>query len=62
MRKMAKKIICPECGAEFEASEDVMLREILTCPDCGLEIEVTKIENEKIECRKIVMEKEDWGE
>lgn len=59
---MPKKITCPECGAEYEAPEDVMLKEILTCPDCSLEVEVTKIEGDSLEYRKIVMEKEDWGE
>ena len=59
---MPKKLNCPECDAEIEASDDVMLREILTCPECGLEVEVTKIEEEKVECKKISIEKEDWGE
>jgi alpha-aminoadipate carrier protein LysW len=59
---MPKKIVCPECYAEFESPDDVMLREILTCPECGLEVEVTKIEENSVECRKISIEKEDWGE
>jgi alpha-aminoadipate carrier protein LysW len=57
-----KKVSCPECGAEIQAPDDVMLKEILSCPDCGLELEVVKIEGEKIELQKILIEKEDWGE
>ncbi len=59
---MGKKVTCPECGVEYNAPDDVMIREILTCPDCGLEVEITSVEGEKLGCRKIVMEKEDWGE
>lgn len=61
-KMMPKKVVCPECYAEFESPDDVMLREILTCPECGLEVEVTKIEENSVECRKISIEKEDWGE
>ncbi len=57
-----KKVNCPECGAEIQAPDDVMLKEILSCPDCGLELEVVKIEGEKLELQKILIEKEDWGE
>ncbi len=57
-----KKVSCPECGAEIEAPDDVMLKEILSCPDCGLELEVVKIEGDKLELQKILIEKEDWGE
>lgn len=59
---MTKKVTCPECGAEYDAPDDVMLREILTCPDCSLEIEVTTIEGDTLKYRRIIMEKEDWGE
>ncbi len=57
-----KKVSCPECGAEIQASDDVMIKEILSCPDCGLELEVVKIEADRIEIQKILIEKEDWGE
>ena len=57
-----KKVNCPECGAEIQAPDDVMLKEILSCPDCGLELEVVKIESDKLELQKILIEKEDWGE
>ena len=53
---------CPECGAAIEAPDDVMLKEILSCPDCGLELEVVKVDGEKLELQKVLIEKEDWGE
>ena len=34
----------------------------MNCPDCGLELEVTKIDTDKLELQKILVEKEDWGE
>jgi alpha-aminoadipate carrier protein LysW len=56
------KVSCPECNADIEAPDDVMLKEILNCPDCGLELEVVKVDGEKLELQKILIEKEDWGE
>jgi alpha-aminoadipate carrier protein LysW len=56
------KVSCPECSAAIEAPDDVMLKEILSCPDCGLELEVVKVDGEKLELQKILIEKEDWGE
>ena len=55
-------VSCPECGAEIDAPNDVMLKEILSCPDCGLELEVAKIEGQSLELKKILIEKEDCGE
>ena len=55
-------VSCPECGAEINAPNDVILKEILSCPDCGLELEVAKIEGQNLELKKILIEKEDWGE
>jgi alpha-aminoadipate carrier protein LysW len=55
-------VSCPECGAEINAPNEVMLKEILSCPDCGLELEVSKIEGQNLELKKILIEKEDWGE
>lgn len=59
---MGKKVECPECGAEFEVPDDVMLREVITCPDCGLELEVKEIREDRVKVEKIVLEREDWGE
>ena len=56
------KVSCPDCGAEIGAPDDVMLKEVLSCPDCGLELEVTKIDGDKLDLQKILIEKEDWGE
>jgi len=58
----AKKIKCPDCGAEIEVPEDVMVNEIVSCPECGLELEITKVEGDKVEYRRVVVEKGDWGE
>jgi alpha-aminoadipate carrier protein LysW len=59
---MGKKVICPECAAEFEATDDVMLREVITCPDCGLDLDVTEIHEDHVKVEKITLEREDWGE
>ncbi|MFH0897939.1 MAG: lysine biosynthesis protein LysW [Candidatus Bathyarchaeota archaeon] len=59
---MVKKAECPDCLAEIDASDDVMVGEILSCPDCGLELEVASVEGGKIELQKLAIEKEDWGE
>ena len=59
---MGKKVICPECAAEFEATDDVMLREVITCPDCGLDLDVTEISEDHVKVEKITLEREDWGE
>lgn len=59
---MGKKVICPECASEFEATDDVMLREVITCPDCGLDLDVTEIHEDHVKVEKITLEREDWGE
>ena len=56
------KVTCPDCSAEFDAPEDVMVGEIVSCPDCGLDLEVTKVEDSNVELERIAIEKEDWGE
>jgi alpha-aminoadipate carrier protein LysW len=59
---LMKKIKCPDCGADIDVPDDVMLNEIVACPDCGLELEITKIEGDKLSYQRVVVEKEDWGE
>jgi len=56
------KVICPDCEAEFEAPNDVMIGEIISCPDCGLDLEVINVEKNAVELQRIAIEKEDWGE
>lgn len=56
------KVICPDCAAEFDVPDDVMVGEIVSCPDCGLDLEVEKVEGNTVELQKISIEKEDWGE
>jgi alpha-aminoadipate carrier protein LysW len=57
-----KKVKCPECAAEFEAPDDVVIGEILTCPDCGLELEVTEISGDEVKVKVLQVSGEDWGE
>lgn len=56
------KATCPDCLAEIELHDDVVVGEIESCPDCGLELEITSIESGVIELQKLAIEKEDWGE
>ena len=53
---------CPDCLAEIEILEDVMVGEIVECSDCGLELEVEKVEGNQVEIQRLSIEKEDWGE
>jgi alpha-aminoadipate carrier protein LysW len=53
---------CPDCEAEIEIPDDVMVGEIIECEDCGLEVEVEKIEGNQVEIQRLSIEKEDWGE
>ena len=53
---------CPDCLAEIEILEDVMVGEIVECFDCGLELEVEKVEGNQVEIQRLSIEKEDWGE
>lgn len=57
-----KKAKCPDCGAELEVPENVMMGEVLSCPDCGLELEVKRIEGDSLEVQELIIEGEDWGE
>jgi alpha-aminoadipate carrier protein LysW len=57
-----KKTYCPECGAEIEVADDVIVSEIVSCPDCGLELEVTEIEGETVKVKVLQVSGEDWGE
>jgi len=56
------KATCPECAAEFETPNDVVIGEIVSCPDCGLELEVTEIKADKVVLKIVQVEGEDWGE
>jgi alpha-aminoadipate carrier protein LysW len=53
---------CPDCEAEIEIPDDVMVGEIIECEDCGLELEVETIEGNQVEIQRLSIEKEDWGE
>jgi len=56
------KVTCPECAAEFDAPNDVMVGEIISCPDCGLELEVCEITGGNVTLKSAQIEGEDWGE
>jgi len=56
------RVVCPDCNAEFNIPDDVMIGEIVSCPDCGLDLEVVKVEGSNVELERIAIEKEDWGE
>ena len=53
---------CLECGGKLEIPDDAMDGEIIGCPDCGEEFEVNVDEKKGKELKKIVAEREDWGE
>ncbi len=57
-----EKALCPDCDTELEIPKGVVAGEILTCLSCGLELEVSKIDNDEVELRELVIEGEDWGE
>lgn len=56
------KTTCPDCLAEIELPDDVVVGEIVSCPDCGLELEIMSVKSGEIELQKLAIEKEDWGE
>ena len=56
------KATCPECAAEFEVPDDVVVGEIVSCSDCGLELEVIEISAGKAVLKIVQVEGEDWGE
>jgi alpha-aminoadipate carrier protein LysW len=51
---------CPECAAEIELADSVMVGEIVECPDCGVELEVMSLKPLTLELAP--EEEEDWGE
>ncbi len=57
-----KMVRCPDCDAELEIPEDVMLGEIVSCLECGLELEVKRINGDCLELQELAIEGEDWGE
>lgn len=53
-------VLCPECEADVEVEEDVMVGEVVVCPDCGAELEVVDVNPPSVELAPEV--EEDWGE
>jgi len=56
------KYKCPECDVDVDVPDDALDGEIVSCPDCGEEFEVNIRKNKKIELKKMITEREDWGE
>ena len=56
------KYKCPECDVDIDIPEDALNGEIVYCPDCGEEFEVSIKNNKKIDLKKMITEREDWGE
>lgn len=56
------KTKCPECDADVEAPDDVIVGEVISCSDCGLELEVVSVDNGRLEVKPVQIAGEDWGE
>jgi len=59
---VGKVVECPECLAQFEVPDDVIVGEIVECPDCGVELEVYEVGESGVKVRVAAVEEEDWGE
>ena len=57
-----ENVKCPDCDAQLQVPESVVIGEVLSCPECGLELEVKKINGNQLELRELAIEGEDWGE
>ena len=57
---MSKQGKCPECDADVELADDVMVGEIAQCAECGAELEVVGLEPLALE--PAPEEEEDWGQ
>lgn len=44
MEETNQKVICPDCGAEIERSEGVLVGDILECGECGTEVEILSLD------------------
>jgi len=51
---------CPECGADLQIPDGVMIGEILDFADCGAELEVMAMGALRLDLAP--EEEEDWGE
>ena len=53
---------CPECDGDIDVPDDALDGEILSCSDCGEEFEVSLGKNKEKELKRMMAEREDWGE
>lgn len=56
------KLNCPNCDAELELPEDIMIGEIISCPECGNDYEVYSVNGKEIKIKEAEPVEEDWGE
>lgn len=40
---MNEKIVCPDCQAEINLVEEVMVGDIVECEECGTEVEILSL-------------------
>ncbi len=57
---MIETVSCPECQADIEVEDDVVIGEITPCAECGLELEITGTDPVTVEPAPEI--EEDWGE
>ena len=55
-----KTTTCPECDADIEVSDDIVIGEIIPCSECGVELEVMATNPLELETAPEI--EEDWGE
>ncbi|MBI3955000.1 lysine biosynthesis protein LysW [Candidatus Gottesmanbacteria bacterium] len=55
---------CPVCDANFAASNNVEISEVITCTDCKNALEVMGVDKDKniIKVKEAPKVEEDWGE
>jgi len=57
-----KFVVCPDCDAEINVPDDVVVGDLISCPVCGLELEVKSVCGDCVEVEELQLDGEDWGE
>lgn len=52
---MNEKVICPDCKAEIELIEGIMVGDIVECQECGTEVEILSLN--PLKYRELIEEK-----
>lgn len=55
-----KRTSCPECDADIEIADNVVMGEIVPCEECGVELEIMSVDPLELEPAPEI--EEDWGE